>query len=189
MTDLIKPKMDLVFQQLSELTSSVWRSEKVSSYGSDTNYFTYIKGQKVSIRIISQGKNKVKALLSLGIYRLDNCFYKSISFSILKSESAIFKDLCKRLEINLLNSKIEQILLEREVKQEGLDNFKYKVDIFKRFLPFEKGYKGEYHLCANHKGKRIDIEIGVRASMKIDADEDFLMKICAYISELSKASE
>lgn len=189
MADLIKTKMDLVFQRLSKLTSSVWRSEEVPFYSHHSDYVTYIKGQKIKITIDNLGKNKVKATLCIGKYGLDKCFYKSICFSILKAENMIFNDLYKRLEIDTLNLKIDEMLSARTVKQEYLDEFKHKIDVIKRFLPFEQGYKGTYHFFARYKGVRVDMEIGGYPHLSIDADEEFLMKLCAYIAELLKNSD
>ncbi|GJI56935.1 hypothetical protein HEMROJRC1_20470 [Rodentibacter sp. JRC1] len=178
-----KDKFDRIFQKVGGETASIWKGEKWSNYVDALNYVSCIRGQEVHVKL-EFIRDRVKAAVYVGDYHLDyrNYFSKEISFSVLKPELKIVQDLINRLELNSLNDKVVNILEARKKSNENKENEKYRIELFKKFIPFKEGYNGK--LYARPKND-VSIEFEPRANiLEIRGDTELLMAICANIKQL-----
>ena len=141
-----------------------------------------VKRQALRLEFI---KEKVAAQVFAGSYQKDrgNLFTKEISFSLKKDESKILKDLLERLEVDSLEDKINKILEIRQSKKEKEEYEQFRIEAFRRVLPFnEQCYNGQY--AANMKGVTVIFEPYTN-KLEIRGNSDELaLKICGKIAEL-----
>ncbi|OOF41016.1 hypothetical protein BKK50_08985 [Rodentibacter rarus] len=178
-----KGKFDSIFQKIGTETASIWKGEKWSNYLDALNYVSFIRGQEVRVKL-EFIRDRVKAAVYVGNYRLDyrNYFSKEISFGAFKSEAKIAQDLLNRLELNSLNEKVVNILEARKKSNENKENEKYRIELFKKFIPFKEGYNGK--LYAKPKND-VSIEFEPHANiLEIRGDTELLIAICANIKQL-----
>lgn len=144
----------------------------------ELDFCAQIQGVKVSIEFIV-GFSRVKAVVSVGKYRERGYFYHKISFSLDKVESAINEIVTYRNERKLIE-----------------ENFEHKLQAFRRYFPFEVNWSGRLSASGISMPKKLRaIELSGMNGEKdyylkqltfSSDDTDFLMKICACVSELIK---
>lgn len=129
-----KEKFERVFQQIGKATNSIW---KVEDQANLLACKTHIQGQAVNINLRIDSYDKVKARIFLGDYRTDgNCYFsKDISFTAKKSEYQITQEILKRLEVNSLNEKINEILEYRKSSYEVAKRKESIIYLCKQLLP------------------------------------------------------
>lgn len=137
------------------------------------------KGIEVSLSFRCE-KDKIKATLLTGTH-LDrsNFYHKSVCFSFTKDNSIITKnDLLNRLGLLDIDNIIDNILKERQKKEEEERNQKYKIAVLNHYFNFKKGWSNNYYA----RGKCLDITISESLQkISIVADEDLIVKICAFL--------
>ena len=178
-----RAKFDSIFQQIGKTTNSIWKVDQVESCFDHLWYKTVILGQEASIRL-EFVKEKVFAQVFAGSYQKDrgNLFTKEISFSLKKEESKILKDLLERLEVDSLEDKIGIILQIRQSKKEKEEYEQFRIEAFRRVLPFnEQCYNGQY--AANMKGVTVIFEPYTN-KLEIRGNSEMALKICGKIAEL-----
>ena len=179
-----RAKFDSIFKQIGKATNSIWKIDQVETCFDHLWYKTVILGQEASIRL-EFVKEKVVAQVFAGSYQKDrgNLFTKEISFSLKKEESKILKDLLERLEVDSLEDKIGMILQIRQSKKEKEEYEQFRIEAFRRVLPFnEQCYNGQY--AANMKGVTVIFEPYTN-KLEIRGNSDELaLKICGKIAEL-----
>lgn len=181
-----KAKFDRIFQQVGEETTSIWKGEKWSDYVDALNYVTCIQGQKISVKLAFIRDDKFKANVSVGHYQKDYQYYfsKEISFSAGKSESQIFQDLLKRLELNSLNDRVSLLLGGRKERMQKEEDKKNRIELFKRLLPFRESYSGKLSV---HLANSVRIELDpISNTLGIRGDCEVIMAVCGKLSELLK---
>lgn len=181
MDEKIKKRLDYIFECLGNYTNSVWVRGKLWEYREDLVYSSYILGQKVTI-VIGFYNKRLKAKVFIGEYGKDIGFFsKEISFKLEKTERQIINDLLFRLEISNAEKKIRGILDDRERKRLQNDEHYYLMELFKKFLPFEASYYSGDLSCVKN-GIRVELSILGKPSLRVEAKEDILLKICALLS-------
>jgi len=143
------------------------------------------KGIEVSLSFRCE-KDKIKATLLTGTH-LDrsNFYHKSVCFSFTKDNSIIAKnDLLNRLGLLDIDNIIDNILRERQKKEEEERIQKYKIAVLNHYFDFKQGWSNNYY--ARCKGLDITISESLR-KISIVADEDLIVKICTFLkSDIDK---
>lgn len=180
-----KAKFDSIFHVVGAETASIWKGEKWSDYIDALGYTTYIRGQRVDLKLAFI-KEKIEASIYLGDRYIDHvhCFSKKISFSLKKSEAQIAQDLIKRLELGSVNEKVSKILEARKARALNKENEKYRLELFKKFLPLRESYCGKL-ACNLEKGCNVELDPSTN-TLQIRADSELLIALCANINQLLK---
>ena len=134
-----------------------------------------------------------KAVVSVGKYRERGYFYHKISFSLDKKS---FANDFKRLAFDKVESAINEIVTYRNERKLIEENFEHKLQAFRRYFPFEVNWSGRLSASGISMPKKLRaIELSGMNGEKdyylkqltfSSDDTDFLMKICACVSELIK---
>ncbi len=158
----------------------------------ELDFCAQIQGVKVSIEFIV-GFSRVKAVVSVGKYRERGYFYHKISFSLDKKS---FANDFKRLAFDKVESAINEIVSYRNERKLIEENFEHKLQAFRRYFPFEVNWSGRLSASGISMPKKLRaIELSGMNGEKdyylkqltfSSDDTDFLMKICACVSELIK---
>lgn len=167
--------------------NSFWKKEK-----NELDSCTQIQGVKVRIGFIV-GYSRVKAFVSVGKYGERGYLYHKISFSLDKKS---FANDFKRLAFDKVENAINEILLYRNERKLSEENFEHKLQAFRRYFPFEANLSGQISARGISMPKKLS-SVGLSGIygerdcyMKqltfSSNDTDFLMKICACVSELIK---
>ena len=181
--DKYKAKFDSIFQQIGKATNSIWKGKKWSDYVDALIYSTYIKGQEISLILdFSRSKTMAKILIK-DENSLHSCYFrKEIFFSRDKAESKILKDFLERLEVDSLEDKINKILEIRQSKKEKEEYEQFRIEAFRRVLPFDKkAYNGKY--SAYMDGVTVLFEPYTNL-LEIKGNSEMALKICGKIAEL-----
>ena len=176
-----RAKFDSIFQQIGKATNSIW---KVEDQANLLACKTHIQGQAVKINLRIDSYDKVKARIFLGDYRTDGnrYFSKDISFTAKKSEYQITQEILKRLEVDSLEDKINKILEIRQSKKEKEEYEQFRIEAFRRVLPFDKkAYNGKY--SAYMDGVTVLFEPYTNL-LEIKGNSEMALKICGKIAEL-----
>ncbi len=152
-------------------------------------YELRIKGVEISVKVHLKNNDRGVARLFVGNYRTDKNAYfasKEITFSIWKKGSYL-NEFLTRLGVGNIAQHVSNVLEIRAKNKMAEDDLQFKKDIFKRFLPFEDGYKGQGHLSL-YGNVRIEVDQiqWDRPTLTVIGDVDFIMKLCAYAGQLIK---
>lgn len=163
-----------------------WLKSVHQDWANSIWYELRIKGVEISVKVYLKGERGV-ARLFVGNYQRDkNAFFssKEITFSIWKKGSYL-NEFLNRLGLCNIAQYVENVLEIRNRNKKAEDELAFKKEIFKRFLPFEDGYKGKGHLSL-YGSTRISVEDiqWDNPTLTITGDVDFIMRICAYAGEL-----
>lgn len=174
-------------RQACEPFNQKWLKSDCDDWANSIQYSLKIKGIEVCVKAHLDKNDRAIASILVGNYRIDNnCFHsKKISFSLWKKGSYL-NDFVNRLGVGEMMEHVEKILTVRNKKQAFLEEVECKKDVFKRFLPFNDGYKGMGHLYADCKNCYFELEQvhSDRATLTVRADVDFLMKLSACVQQL-----
>lgn len=187
-------------QQLEKVCDSIfndknfnnikWHKTTVDNYCNLIRFDTKSKGVEshVIIRLNEKDKNKAEAWFTVGDCKQDqrSCITKKINFNIWKKN--FYNDFFQRLELNKFDIYVENIKSDREKKQEYENNLKYKIDAFKRIIPFYTTYNNGLRYIGDSENNNINsIDVNYiycqKATLEISADADTLIKICALIGQ------
>lgn len=166
---------------------SFWKKEQ---YG--LVFSAQIQGVKVGIEF-HINSNRVKAFVSVGKYSERGYLYHKISFSLDKKS---FANDFKRLAFDKVENAINEIVSYRNERKLIEENFEHKLQAFRRYFPFEANWSGRLSARGISMPKKLrSIELSGMNGEKdyylkqltfSSDDTDFLMKICACVSELLK---
>lgn len=180
---------DLIFND-ENFNTIKWHKTYVTDCFNSIRFDTKSKGVEshVTIHLDEKDKNKAVALFTVGDYRQDQkrCFTKQITFNIWKNN--FYNDFFQRLELNQFDIYVENIKLDREKNQEYENNLKYKIDAFKRVIPFYTTNDNGLRFLGNPKNNNLSsIDVNYiycqKPTLEISADADTLIKICALIGQ------
>ena len=177
---------DLIFNE-KNFTNVKWHKK------SDDHaicFETRSKGIESDVTIIynPRNKNRASAILTVGRYATDykHCVRNEISFNIWKKD--FHYDFLGRLGLNQFDIYVENIKSEREKRQEQQDNFNYKIEAFKKCLPFYKSSNDDLELTIPVNGE-LNTSINVshthnqRPVLQISAKVDVIIQICAILGQ------
>ncbi|OOF47813.1 hypothetical protein BKK52_07805 [Rodentibacter trehalosifermentans] len=166
---------------------SFWKKEQ-----NGLDFCAQIQGVKVSIEFIV-GSSRVKACVSVGKYRERGYLYHKISFSLDKKS---FASDFKRLAFDKVENAINEIVSYRNERKLIEENFEHKLQAFRRYFPFEANLSGRISTRGGAMPKKLrSVELSgmngerdyyMKQLTFSSDDTDFLMKICACVSELLK---
>lgn len=162
-----------------------WHKSFLNSYIRTLVYKTKIRGIEINVHVSMNG-TKAKARLFVGSYQYDKSSYFSsnINFSITKKN--YHNDFINRLGLKDIETHVSNIVKEREEENKIKENLALKIGILKRYLPFQNVYNCSTGLVAYlDDDKTIEIfHINCEnATLKMTANIDFLMKLCAFINK------
>ncbi|HDX1088221.1 TPA: hypothetical protein RNX31_002122 [Pasteurella multocida] len=167
-----------------------WLKEISNDWANSIYYKMKVKGVAISVRVFLKG-NKGAARLFVGDYEDRNRYTKEINFALWKN--SYFRDFLNRLEIKDILVHVEKILSDRARDNNAKEQLEFKKNILKRYLLLEEGYKGKGHLYNRrfNQKQKIDIENlqWEEPTLTIRADADFIIKVCAAISQILKAEK
>lgn len=161
------------------------------------DYFEYMmRVRGVDVRILASERcERASVTICIGSYLSDGCYYfqKNIEFAIFKKAN-FSKEIIRRLEIEQLNNRIDEILKYRQNEKLKAENFLLIKGMFKKYLPFME-HKDENKLSfySSEKGfARADIYLRNDKSctkLFFDIDTDTAIALCALASKLLNVNE
>lgn len=168
-----------------------WLKSVHQDWANSIWYELRIKGVEISVKVYLKGERGV-ARLFVGNSQIDKNAYfssKEITFSIWKRGSYL-NEFLNRLGLSNLAQYVENVLEVRNKSKKAEEELAFKKAIFKRFLPFEDGYKGKGHLSL-YGNTRISVEDiqWDSPTLTITGDVDFIMRICAYAGKLLNSNK
>ena len=161
---------------------------KLHEIENDKNFLRFegkVRGVTVYVYFRNQtsDKSKVQACFSVGSRSNEPSFYKKISFTDTKAETAIFKDLMQRLEMDKVQEKIDEIFAYRSEKEEEEKRKNAELAAFQRFLPFERiNYRN--YFSGNKNGTHFELSANKEQLYINTRNKDILIRICAAAAQI-----
>ena len=183
---MLKEKFERVFQKINNETSQHWRLDDDKH---NLCFITFIKGQKIRIRLINVNENKINALLFIGDYRTDGNKYvsKKISFNQKKSEDTIKNDILKRLDMQSIGEKVEEIIDYRNKVYESKVKIENAIYLLQKLLPGLTRYKDRRTLSLYTNHTKVEIDLDEKCSrLEIVNYEGNLEAIMSAISQIGQ---